>query len=225
MVVKNVLDWLETWAPLIPLVVWTNTRAKAKYIEPVILYLFIAFCTNALSTLIWKQKSLGLTLPTDNNNPIYNFQSVARCILLSLFFIKLNQRYLEVFKMFLLAFFVLFVFLDLVFFENFFDRRIANNIHTLEAATLLTYCLMYYSFLLRNNTVSLKVVPSFWVATGLILFAGISFPVYLFYQKIIEVDVDFTEKIWVAQKLSFLIFCIFTAIGIASTSTKATVYE
>ena len=91
--IKEIFDWSEAWAPLIPLGILVFYKNQPGYFKPVILYLFLAITLNVIADIIWKQKGLGFSIATDNNNPIYNIHSIARLFCFSLFFIGLNQNF------------------------------------------------------------------------------------------------------------------------------------
>jgi hypothetical protein len=209
----DVFAWSEVWLPLIPLGMLIFQPKQPDYIKPVVAYLCIAVVLNLIANIIWLQQTLGLSLPTDNNNPIYNVNSILRLLTFSLFFLQLRQPYTSPLKKILPFAFVVFVIFDLLFFEDFLARIIANNIHAAEAGILIIYSLLFYLFLINNENVTIKNLPSFWIVTGLFIFVLVSFPIYIFYKELIKEDNEFAIDVWEVQKAAFMIFCIFTAIG------------
>ncbi len=209
---KQILDWSEAWAVLIPLVVLLKYRRQPDFLKPVIIYVSLALILNLAADIIWKQHKLGLNLSTKNNNPIYNTHSIIRLLLFSLFFVKLEQPFLTKIKKIVPVSFIVFVFVNFIYFDSFFTTKISHRLHSVEAGVLLFYCLQYYFFLLQDeNETSIKNLPSFWIVTGLSIFEVASFSIYLFYDIILKSDLEFAKKIWIAQKIPFIVFCILTA--------------
>ena len=215
---KTVLDWLEVWAILIPLFVLLKKPQQPVYMQAVILYLFIALFLNIVANLIWKRETLGLNTDYNNNNPLYNLHSIFRLMFFSIFFIHLRQPFLTRIKMLIPFAFILFVVINFIFFENFFQKKISSRLHTVESGILLFYCLQYYLFRLKDEQASFTKMPDFWVVTGLGIFVVISFPIYLFYDRMIYLfygpkldEFKFLLDIWEVQKIGFLICCILIA--------------
>ncbi len=208
---KQFVDWSEVWSIFIPLAVLLFYKKQPKIHQIVIVYLLIALACNFSADIIWKRNRLGLTLPFDNNNPIYNVHSIIRLILFSLYFIRLKQPFLVIVKRIIPVLFIVFVFINFYYFEDFFKRSISNRLHAVEAGLLLFYCLQYYIYTLHQEGVNYLSLSSFWIVTGLSVFVVISFPIYLYYPYLLKEYIQFTKEIWLIQKISFLIFCLFTA--------------
>lgn len=204
-------DWLEVWAILIPLLVLVKKPHQPVYLQPVVYYLFTALFLNTVINLIWKRGDLGLNTTFDNNNPVYNFHSIFRLIFFSVFFIHLKQPFLTGVKMIIPFIFIFFVVINFIFFEDYFQLKISTRLHTVESGILLFYCLQYYLFRLKDEQSSYTKMPDFWFVTGLSIFVVISFPIYLFYDPILDLGDNFVNTIWQVQKAAFLIFCLFIA--------------
>lgn len=222
---KTIFDWSEAWAPLVPLAVLIRHRRQPAYVRPVILYLVLSFIFNLAADIIWKQSSLGLSLFTVNNNPVYNIHSIVRFFLFAFFFIQLHQRFAVTVKRVLPFAFLAFVIIDLIFWEYFLAQRIAHQIHAAEAGLLLVYCLLFYFFLLRTEAeISIR-TPAFWITTGLIIFVAVCFPIYLYYESALKNYRGFTINIWSVQKIAFLALCFAIAIAFSLTDEKKVQYE
>lgn len=210
-VFEIILVWLEVWALLIPLLVLLKRLRQPVYMQPIIYYLFIALFLNIVANLIWKRVPLGLNTVFDNNNPVYNLHSIFRLIFFSVFFILLKQSFLIGVKRIIPFLFILFVMINFIFFENFFQLKISSRLHSVESGILLFYCMQYYLFRLKDEQASFAKMPDFWVVTGLSIFVVISFPIYLFYDRLLNEELKFVIDIWEVQKAAFLIFCLFIA--------------
>jgi hypothetical protein len=209
--IKEILDWSEAWAVLIPLATFFFYKKQPRYFWPVIIYLCLAFLLSLTSDIIWKQNKLGLKLPTHNNNPFYNLHSIVRLLCFATFFIYLKQPFLSLVKRILPLLFLIFVGVNFAILENFFQNTISATIHTVEAGILLFYCLQYFLFLQKGEQSSFLQLPHFWVVVGLSIFVTTSFPIYFFYESAVYTDLPFAITVWQVQKLAFLILCFFIA--------------
>lgn len=206
-----IVDWSEVWALLIPLFVLLRKQQQPGYIQPVIYYLFTALFLNIIANLIWKRNSLGLNTVFDNNNPVYNFHSIFRLIFFSVFFIHLKQPFLSLVKMIIPFLFILFVVFNFIFFERNSQPKISTSLHMVESGILLFYCLQYYLFKMNADESSFAKMPDFWIVTGLSIFMVLSFPIYLFYDRLLIEQHKFVLDIWEVQKIGFFILCFFIA--------------
>lgn len=211
-VFTTIIVWLEVWALLIPLFVLIKKPRQPGYIQPIVYYLFIALFLNVVMVLIWKRETFGLNTEFDNNNPVYNFHSIARLIFFSVFFIQLKQPFLTHVKRVIPFLFIIFVVINFIFFEDFFyQTKISSRLHTIESGILIFYCLQYYLFRLKDEQAAYAKMPDFWIVTGLSIFLVISFPIYLFYDRMLSEELKFVIIIWEVQKAAFLIFCLLIA--------------
>lgn len=207
----EIFNWAEVWALFIPLTMWFTKRKQPVHFYPVIIYLFIALLFNFFADLTWRAPYLGIKLPFDNNNPIYNFHSIIRVLLFSWFFIKLEQPFIPFIKKIIPFIFLIFVFVNFLFSEYFFARVLSSRLLTLESGLLLFYCLQYYLYLVKVEQTEFMKLPSFWLVTGLCIFVMADLPIYFFYKSLINHDINFAIDIWAVPKISYVIFCIFTA--------------
>jgi hypothetical protein len=213
---EKLLDWMESWCVLIPLIILFIKKKQPVYFKPVIIYLWFALIVNLGINIITEfQVKYNFPHWLRSNNFLYNIHSCVRLLLFSLFFIKLEQDFLTRLKKLIPVLFFVFVIINFSFFQNFFYfDLLSNRLLAIEAGILLFYCLQYYFYIfLREEQWSLKTTPSFWVVTGLSIFNVISFPIYLFYRQLVFQNLDFGVNIWIVQKIAFLCFCILTAIG------------
>lgn len=213
MIVDTLFIWSEAWAPLIPLGALIFCPKQSDYTKPVIVYLFLSFVFNTVSNIIWQRNALGLELAFTNNNPIYNLNSLCRFFLFILFFVMLKLPFLPLLKFMVPAIFVLFVVVDLFLWEDFMAKQIAHNIHAAEAGLLMISSLLYFYYVMRSDIDNVTQTAAFWIATGLLIFVAVSFPIYLYYNDILENYTRFTVNIWSVQKVGFIILCLLIAFG------------
>jgi len=73
---REILDWSEAWAPLIPLTSLLIYRNKTPYLKPIRIYVIVVLVLNVLIDVLDYPKVLGLH-PDDflwNNNFLYNIE-------------------------------------------------------------------------------------------------------------------------------------------------------
>jgi hypothetical protein len=64
---------------------------------------------------------------------------------------------------------------------------------------------------LQQENFNLFQSPHFWMVTGLSIYVVTNFFVFLFYEPMIELDVDLALNIWNLHNVSFIVFCFFIA--------------
>jgi hypothetical protein len=211
---REVLDWSEAWAPLLPLIVLLYLKSKTPYLNPVRIFLLSAFILNLFLDILWKfGKPLGVTSGDflSNNNFIYNISSVLRLLLFAWFFIGLRQRFMHRIKILLPIGFLVFVFINFIFFQDFFPQGnnfFSSRLLTAESAILLFFCMQYYIYLiLEEKNLSLIHQPGFWVVTGLSVYVAANFFIFLFWEYLSVKMKDFALGIWDIHNITFIIFC------------------
>lgn len=205
----SALDWSEVWALLIPLTVLLFRRGRPRFLRPVIIYLLLALFINTIIDVIVFYK---VYFPDwlQSNNPFYNLHSVMRLACFSIFFIGLPQTSFVTIKKVLAVLSLLFIIINFIFFENFFNPDyFSGNLLTVEAYLLLVYCMLYYLSELRDVDNAITGGPAFWIVTGLSIYVVINFFVFLFYLPMIYVNRLLAENIWNVHNIAFIIFCIF----------------
>jgi len=155
--------------------------------------------------------AVNMTLPNSNltNNPFYNIHSVIRFGCFSFYFISIQKNSFAKLKRALGSLGILFLLINFIFFENFFNRdSFSGNLLTVEAYLLLVYCMLYYLAELKEDD-NLFDGPHFWVVTGLAIYLVTNFFVFLFYAPMLSVDVTLAINIWNVHNIAFIIFCVF----------------
>jgi len=216
-----ILDWSEVWAVFIPLSVLLIKKNQPKYLTPVIIYLVIALPLNLFADIIWKFKT-PYHFPDwlQTNTYLYNIHSIIRFSLFSFFFIKLNQPFLVTIKKIIPVAFYLFVLVNFLFLQYFFRYdRLSSRLLSVESALLLLYSLQYYYFKFQDESEITARSSDFWVVTGLCIYCVGCFPIYLFYQTLLDQSENFTVNIWKVPDICYIIFCIFIAKGLSEAKS------
>ncbi len=208
-----ILDWAEVWPLLLPLVILLFIPLRQKYLKPVALYVPVAFVINLLGDLIADyHKELHFPSWLSYNTPLYNIHSVIRFACFSYFFIAIHQSHFNTLKKILPVVSLVFILINFGFFENFFDpEHISGNLLTAEAYLLLIYCMLYYLSELRNENDVVSHGADFWITTGLSIYVVVNFFVFLFYNPMVEQNLNLADKIWDVHNIAYIIFCFFIA--------------
>ncbi len=202
------LDWSEVWAMVIPLSVLMLRRQQPSLLRPVIVYLWLGFLLNVAIDAIM---AINIYLPgySPSNNPFYNVHSVVRFACFSFYFMSIQKSSFTLLKRLLAIGGLVFLGINFIFFENFFNRdSFSGNLLTVEAYLLLIYCMLYYLTELKDDENPFN-GPHFWVVTGLAIYLVTNFFVFLFYTPMVSVDVELAVNIWNVHNIAFIIFCLF----------------
>jgi len=212
------LDWSEVWALMIPLsVLLFRKQQYDPSLKPVIVYLWLGFLINLVIDGIMM---INIYFHKDlfSNNTYYNLHSIVRFACFSFYFIRLQPNSFPKTKKALTIISVLFVVINFLFFENFFNyNSFSGNLLTTEAYLLLVFCMLYYLTELRSDRDDLFNTPHFWVVTGLSIYVVINFFVFLFYLPMIDFDLILAANIWYVHNSAFIIFCLFITKAIYGT--------
>jgi hypothetical protein len=206
---QSALDWSEIWALLLPLMVLLFKQKPPRLLKPVVIYLWLALAINVIIDMIWVYKEY---LPgwLQSNNPFYNLHAVARFACFSIFFMMLPQPSFTHLKKMLLAGSVIFILVNFIFVENFFNPdHLSGNLLATEAYLLLIYCMQYYLSELRDDGRAIFGGPDFWIVTGLSIYVVINFFIFLFYLPMLNFDPMLADRMWNFHNIAFIIFCIF----------------
>jgi hypothetical protein len=218
-ILKEILDWSEVWALLIPLTVLLWKKNNTAYLKPVRIFLWAVFPVNIIIDLVSIYKIKWGLDKNDffwNNNVFYNIESLLRLFLFAWFFISLRQRFMHRVKAIIPFGFLAFVVINFIFFEKFIPQgdfeSFSSRLLSTEAALLLFYCLQYFIYLIiEDKTAALSRQPGFWVVTGLSIYVAVSFFIFLFYSYLSVKTRNFAIGIWDVHNIVFIALCIFIA--------------
>ncbi|MBC7914672.1 MAG: hypothetical protein H7Y07_11195 [Pyrinomonadaceae bacterium] len=200
-----ILNWSEVWALLIPLFVLLFRRRQPKYLQPVILYLWVALIINLTADIIGDFKSY-LPQWMERNLVLYNLHSIFRFTCFSYFFIHLKQSFFKVHRKILPAMFILFITVNFSIAEDFFNRNhISGNLLAAEAYLLLIYCMLYYLSQLKEEKRFLIRGKEFWVVTGLSIYVVVNFFVFLFYVPMIRDNPELANNMWNVHNVAYIL--------------------
>jgi len=211
----NILDWSEAWAPLVPLIVLSRRKEQPDYLKPVVLYIWFALVTNTLIDVCWKFRNV-IPVPWNSNNWLYNLHSLVRLWLFSRFFILLDHPFLRRLKRLAPLLFFGFAIADFSCCEKFFDYfNLSSRLLAIEAGLLLFYCLQYYFYKVKEDEELGRSHPDFWVVTGLGIYMAINFFIFLLYKELSVYYTRFAVDIWSVHNLSYILLHLFLAKALA----------
>jgi hypothetical protein len=206
-----ILDWSEVWALLIPLFVLLFRRRQPQFLQPIIMYLWLALFINLSADIIAKFKP-HFPVWLQSNNVLYNLHSIIRFTSFSLFFILLSHSSYKTLKKALPIIFVLFITLNFSIAENFFNPAyLSGNLHAAEAYLLLIYCMAFYLSQLKEDAKVLSSRKDFLVVTGLSIYVVTNFFVFLFYVPMMKDNPALAGSMWNVHNVAYILLCVFIA--------------
>ncbi|WP_052496279.1 hypothetical protein [Pedobacter lusitanus] len=211
-ILQTILDWSEVWALLIPAAVLLYKKQPVIH-KPVVFYVWLALVINISIDTIWKfRKYLPASL--SSNNYLYNLHSVITFFLFSSFFIGLKQPFIVKIKKIIPFVFIVFLLVNFVFYENFFDYwRLSSRLLSVEAILLLFYSLSYFLFKVHENVNVNIFTTDFWIVTGLGLYVAVNFFIFLLYNELTTHMINFAINLWNVHNISYIVFNLFIAKG------------
>jgi hypothetical protein len=218
---KEMLDWSEVWATLIPLIVYLWVKPKASWVKPLLIYLIPALLIGLVVDLTWKfgtkdwVKSTFWWLYREDilyTLIFYNINSFLRLVLLTWFFYVANPSYKRIYVI-IICIFLAGTLTNFIFFENVITS-FSSRLLTIEAGVILFYCLLYFYTVNMNDEIkSPLALPPFWAVTGLTLYTSVNFLIFLFYNYLINAESKYAKNIWNVHNLIYIVLMIFIAVA------------
>lgn len=203
-----IFNWSEVWALLIPLLVLARHSKQPRYLQPVIVYLWIALLINLGADIIGDFRN-QLPVQLQSNIVLYNLHSIIRFICFSLFFILLNQPFFGLLKKLLPVIFIIFIIINFSKVEDFFNpAHISGNLLATEAYLLLIYCMTYYLSQLKDDIRVMTSGNDFWIVTGLSIYVVTNFFVFLFYVPMMDYNQNLAASMWHVHNVVYIILCL-----------------
>lgn len=206
----TILNWSEVWALLIPLSVLLTHKRQPIYLQPIVIYLWIALVLNISGDIIADFKA---HFPSwlQSNTVLYNIHSLVRFTCFSLFFLLLQQPYYRLIKKILPFIFIIFLSVNFSMGDDFFyPEHISGNLLSAEAYLLLVYCMTYYLSQLKEEKV-LTGGKDFWVVIGLSIYVVTNFFVFLFYVPMMTDNMALASNMWNVHNVVYIFLCVMIA--------------
>ena len=198
----KILDYSEVWATIFPILIWCIKKPKQDFLVPVKIYLLLAVILNILIDLAYFE------IFTDNNF-LYNITSIFRLFSFMWFFALFNipsDKKIQFALFFIAASLITinFIFIDL--FKSF-----SSKTFTLEGIMLIIFCVLYFLRKLKSDEISSSFDASLYIVTGLAVYEAVCFPIFLFYDMLIEKTKGYAVDIWNVHNIAYIVFCLFIA--------------
>ncbi len=87
----------------------------------------------------------------------------------------------------------------------------SSNIFTLEGIVLIIFCVLYFLKKLRSDEISSGFDTSLYIVIGLSIYEAVCFPVFLFYNTLINQNNDYAVNVWNVHNIAYIVFCLFIA--------------
>lgn len=212
---KEFFDWSEVWATLIPIVIFIIKKSPEPYLKPVLIYSCLALLINIFADVIWKWKhfypdqfKLYMPLYLQDNNFLYNINSVCRLLAFLWFFNRLNFQPLPI-KNFYVAVIVCIIIIVNFTFEPF--AEFSSITFSCESIILLVYSMNYFLFLIKDDALRTDFEPSLFIITGIAVFEAANFFIFLFHKALLQESSEFSAAIWKLSNVYYIILCLYFA--------------
>jgi len=207
---SNIFPVIETFAPLIPLAAYLKHRpAKAKWLSVLLIFFVVDICLVAYAN--FTVGSLTYNIPAYVLITDISFLCFA---LVNGFFIK-NKKFNRI-NCVVIILVILFSIVNFLWLEG--SKYYNSNSSSLASLVLIIYSIIYYKQQLINpESIFIEKQPSFWVVSGIFIYAAGNFFLFTFYHLLsVEhgKDEGFAEYIWIVVDCLILIMNIFFAKGI-----------
>lgn len=211
-IIANVLMWSEVWALLIPLTIIIIFRIKGAAMRPVILYAGIAIALNLAATLISVYRN-SLPSSLQNNNILYNLNSLARVLLFSWYILSLKLIRSSWLSKIVLPVYIIFLLINFIFLES--PLLLSSRLLSAESIVLLVLCLFFFIRSMQDESdINWLKHPSFLICIGISLYEAINFFIFLFFYPLLENNLEFGMLTMKIFSVSYIILCILLALAL-----------
>lgn len=223
-IIQFLRDWSEVWALLIPLIVILIYKPRGQNVRWLKLYVITAFILNFLAIFMMHYHYLmPPSFLEQGNNIFYNLHSFIMVISFGCFITSVRKyKYTIVLKA-LLVIYLAFVLINFTLGESPF---ILSTRHFAAGSIVLLIMCLYYFFhcIIEESQTNWLKEPSFIIFVGLCLYEAITFFIFLFiyplFNKTYNQDLSFAFLMMDIYQISFVIFCIFLAVGLYKYRAK-----
>lgn len=216
---QTIIDWAEVWALLIPLAVIIICKPGRDRSKLLVSYVIAGFLLNFTATFLLDFYYLmPRWMYVDNrvnNNLLYNIHSFTRVCLLGWYVITIRSyKYPFILKT-LYAAYILITLINFTFIETPF--YLSTRLFAAESIVLLVMCLFYiFRSIQDESQVNWLRHPSFLVCTGICIYEGITFFIFLFFYPLHSKNSAFANSAFAEATMrlytvTYIVLCILLA--------------
>lgn len=222
-IIQFLRDWSEVWALLIPLIVILIHKPRGHSVRWVNWYVITAFIFNFLAIFMIHYYSLMPSFLEQGNGIFYNLHSFVMVIFFGCFIISVREYKYKIIPKALLVIYLAFVLINFTLGESPFI--LSTRYFAAGSIVLLLMCLNYFFHcIMEESPTNWLKEPSFIICVGLCLYEAITFFIFLFiyplFNKTYNQDLSFAFLMIDIYQVSFVIFCIFLAVGLYQYRAK-----
>ncbi|AXY77038.1 hypothetical protein D3H65_24970 [Paraflavitalea soli] len=210
-ILYKVIPYLDIAAPLAALL-FACYRKERKLGEH--FYILVYLCTQlALNT--WGKLIMLLVKPNPNNLFLYQINSFASFVIISLYYFAKWKPYLDKKRLYILyTYFLIFILLILAIIWQEDPEAYNSRSASLVSLLICIYTSMYYYSKLNNPEIeNITATRSFWFTTGFFLYYGGSFFIVSSYKLLSQVNNSKFSMLWLVHNIIFAMMCILFSIG------------
>jgi hypothetical protein len=207
----KILDLSEAWAVLIPLFVYLIKKPKQGFLKIIFIYLIVAFIINLCGDIIEENyyHDPKWIVELNYNQPFYNLHSILRLFLFIYFFKKIKIPVNKILRTLIPIMAVLIFTINFTFFHSF--KKFSSLTFSVEGIILIVLCVLYFIKKLKSDEILTEFDASLYIVTGLAIYEAVCFPIFLFYNTLIEQTKHFAINIWDVHNITYIVFCLFIA--------------
>jgi len=202
---KTLLNYLDTIAPLLPIVVFVVSKTKIKGGQFLLFYLILQLLLNGLANF--------MAIHERNNIFIYQVNSFLSLILISLYYLKLF-RHEKQFKS-ILFFTVIFSLIQMFISINENTATFDSKGFSLTSLIIIIFSLVYFAArIIDPTTIHLTKTSSFWIVTGLFTYYASNFFIFtLFAYYSLNNEPTILGLLWRIHNCIFLVMTLYLSKG------------
>jgi hypothetical protein len=198
---------VETFSPLIPLIIYFRKQPKKeRWFIVLLIYLIVYVPLAAYSNVLQNQ--------VKNNTIIYLIIGIITFCCFSLIIERiLRKKKFKILNRIVIFLTILFFVVNALWWEG--SDSFNSNSAALSGLILVAYCIYYYKLQLENpQNVFVEKQSSFWIVSGIFIYCGGNFFLFTFYHSLILDNENFALYAWGFVDLLILFMNIFFAKGI-----------
>lgn len=209
-ILNTVIPYLDIAAPLAALF-FAYQRKERKLGEHfyIIVYLLVQAILNTWGKMIM------LFVPRPNNLFLYQINSIASFLILSLYYFAKWKPYLNKKQLYILyTYFLVFTLIILAIILQEDPKAFNSRSASLTSLLICVYTSVYYYSKLNNPEIeNITTTRSFWITTGLFLYYGGSFFIVSSYKILSQGKNPNTNILWLVHNIIFAMMCVLFSIG------------